>query len=80
MQEFFFLCVTRLISAGSNEGDPRSPPKGEATQGEHLLTPTFKEATFRGFVTFWDALAAKAEALRAKPPGAIMEENLICHS
>jgi hypothetical protein len=30
-----------LILCGSQEGDPLSPPEGEAIQGEHPLTPTF---------------------------------------
>ena len=35
-----FLCNS-LILCSRQEGDPRSPPEGEATQGEHPLTSTF---------------------------------------
>jgi hypothetical protein len=30
-----------LILCGSQEGDPLSPPEGEAAQGEHPLAPSF---------------------------------------
>ena len=44
-----FLCFAEILFSchqvnlcGSYEGDPLSPPKGEATQGEHPLDPHFR--------------------------------------
>jgi hypothetical protein len=31
------------VQCGNYEGDPLSPPKGGAAQGEHPLTPAFQE-------------------------------------
>ena len=39
----FFLPVPKVNLCGSYEGDPLSPPKGEATQGEHPLDPLTSE-------------------------------------
>jgi hypothetical protein len=49
-KKFNFLCFAEILFSchqvnlcGNYEGDPLSPPKGEATQGEHPpLTPTFE--------------------------------------
>jgi hypothetical protein len=45
-KKFNFFCFAELLFFchnvnfyGRNEGDPLSPQKGEATQGEHLLDP-----------------------------------------
>jgi len=40
-----FFCNS-LILCGSLEGDPLSPPEGEAAQGEHPLVPLFFKEYF----------------------------------
>jgi hypothetical protein len=38
-----------LILCGSQEGDPLSPPEGEAACGEHPLDPFFSRSIFQPY-------------------------------
>ena len=77
-KKFNFLCFAEILFSchqvnlcGSYEGNPLSPPKGEATQGEHPLDPHFRGIfinLLRGYHIFGDALAAGAEARCAGAP------------
>ncbi len=73
----FFPLQVNLCS--SYEGNPLSPKKGEATQGEHLLDPHVRGIFINlpGAVTFWGMpwrRGRKHDVL--EPPGAIFEENV----
>jgi hypothetical protein len=65
------------ILCGSYEGNPLSPPKGEAACGEHPLDPLFFRSIIfnliRSYRNRGDAQAAGAEARWAKSP----QERLI---
>jgi hypothetical protein len=62
-KKFNFLCFAEILFScyqvnlcGSYEGDPLSPPKGEATQREHPLDPHFRGIFInlsRGAIAFW---------------------------
>ncbi len=65
----FFLSPGNLC--GSDEGNPLSPPKGEATHGEHPLDPHVRGIfinLLRDYHILGDALAAGAEARCAGAP------------
>jgi hypothetical protein len=66
-----FSCNS-LILCGSQEGDPLSPPEGEAACGEHPLAPFFiRRIIFNllgGYRNMGDAWAAGAEARCAGAP------------
>jgi hypothetical protein len=65
------------ILCSSYEGNPLSPPKGEAVQGEHPLDPLFFRSIIfnliRGYRNMGDAQVAGAEARCLKSP----QERLI---
>jgi len=90
-KKFNFLCFAEILCSchqvtfcGSYEGDPLSPPKGEATHGEHPLDPPLPRIfinLLKGYRIFGDALAAGAKSmLYSEPPRAIIEENVLCLS
>jgi hypothetical protein len=60
-----------LILCGSWEGDPLSPPEGEAAQGKHPLAPFFVKVFHQpsdDYRNMGDARAAGAEARCAGAP------------
>jgi len=73
------LFVVRLFSLGSQEGDPFSPPEGEAAQGEYPLDPqssSFLINLLTAIATLGDARAAGAEARCAVAP---KSDSLVPH-
>jgi hypothetical protein len=64
--QIFFLPLGNLCD--SYEGDPLSPPEGEAAQGEHPLDPRFFINLLRAIIVLGDARAAGAEAQSAGVP------------
>jgi hypothetical protein len=70
LQKYFFSCH-QFNLCSCYEGDPLSPPKGEATQEEAPLTPPLSRyfhQPYGGYRILGDALAVGAEARGAEAP------------